>query len=50
MILNLTDLSSIKPALEKLKLHTSMIDVAYLNAGMMSPPTSSKIKQGYELQ
>jgi retinol dehydrogenase-12 len=50
MILDLADLPSIKPAVEKLKLDASKIDVAFLNAGVMSPPAGSKTKQGYEQQ
>lgn len=50
VLLDLADLPSIKPAIEKLKQQTTRLDVAFFNAGVMVPPRESKTKQGYELQ
>ncbi|PVI00641.1 NAD(P)-binding protein [Periconia macrospinosa] len=50
VVLDLADLPSIKPAIDGIKRDAIKIDTAFLNAGVMSPPSGSKTKQGYELQ
>jgi retinol dehydrogenase-12 len=50
LVLDLSDLSTIKPAVEKLQQQVTKIDVVFLNAGVMSPPSGSTTTQGYELQ
>lgn len=47
---DLSDLSSIKPAVDKIKSMFHEIHFTILNAGVMQPPNGSKTKQGYELQ
>jgi len=50
VIMDLADLPSIKPAIDGMKRDAIQIDAAFLNAGVMNPPSGSKTKQGYELQ
>jgi retinol dehydrogenase-12 len=50
LILDLGDLPTIKPAVQKLEQQISKIDAIFLNAGVMTPPTGSKTSQGYDLQ
>ncbi|KAI5966450.1 uncharacterized protein KGF55_000759 [Candida pseudojiufengensis] len=47
---DLSDLTTIKPAVEKFLNKESRLDLIIHNAGVMTPPTGSKSKQGYELQ
>ncbi|KAK9463427.1 uncharacterized protein V1516DRAFT_24141 [Lipomyces oligophaga] len=48
--IDLSDLTTIKPAVEKLLPTIDRLDVAWYNAGVMIPPSGSLSKQGYELQ
>ena len=48
--LDLADLSTIKPAAEKLKKQERRLDVLTLNAGVMFPPVGSLSAQNHELQ
>ncbi|EMG50399.1 hypothetical protein SBY92_000259 [Candida maltosa Xu316] len=48
--LDLSDLTSIKPAVEEFLSKESRVDIIINNAGVMTPPVGSKTKQGYELQ
>lgn len=47
---DLSDLTTIKPATEKIFKAVKKLDGALLNAGVMEPPAGSLTKQGYELQ
>jgi retinol dehydrogenase-12 len=50
MILDLSDLATIKPAVQKLLLQVTKIDAVFLNAGIMTPPKGWKTTQGYDIQ
>jgi retinol dehydrogenase-12 len=50
LILDLGDLPTIKPAVQKLEGQATKIDAVFLNAGVMRPPAGSKTVQDYELQ
>jgi retinol dehydrogenase-12 len=50
VLLDLADLPTIKPAVEKFKATSSRLDLLMNNAGVMSPPKGSKTIQGFELQ
>ncbi|KAE9372737.1 short-chain dehydrogenase [Stipitochalara longipes BDJ] len=50
VVLDLADLPTIKPAVEKFVASSSRLDLLMNNAGVMSPPKGSKSKQGFELQ
>ncbi|KAI1196080.1 NAD(P)-binding protein [Nemania serpens] len=50
LILDLSDLSTIKPAVEKFLARQPRLDVLVNNAGVMIPPKGSVDAQGYELQ
>lgn len=50
VIMDLADLPTIKPAVEKFLASASRLDLLMNNAGTMSPPKGSKTKQGFELQ
>ncbi|EGW31398.1 uncharacterized protein SPAPADRAFT_61963 [Spathaspora passalidarum NRRL Y-27907] len=47
---DLSDLETIKPAVQKFLSQESRLDLIIHNAGVMTPPVGSKSKQGYELQ
>ncbi|KAI5955430.1 hypothetical protein CANMA_004610 [Candida margitis] len=47
---DLSDLTSIKPAVEEFLKKENRLDIIINNAGVMMPPRGSKTKQGYELQ
>ncbi|KAI5958300.1 hypothetical protein KGF57_002655 [Candida theae] len=47
---DLGDLTSIKPAVEKFLKQEDRLDIIINNAGVMMPPQGAKTKQGYELQ
>jgi retinol dehydrogenase-12 len=49
-ILDLSDLPTIKPAVQKFQEQDKKIDAVFLNAGVMTPPAGSTTTQGYELQ
>jgi NAD(P)-dependent dehydrogenase (short-subunit alcohol dehydrogenase family) len=49
-LLDLADLPTIKPAVEKFKASSFRLHLLMNNAGVMSPPKGSKTKQGFELQ
>jgi retinol dehydrogenase-12 len=48
--LDLADLPTIKPAVEKFTASSTRLDLLMNNAGVMAPPKGSKTKQGFELQ
>ncbi|KAK9484057.1 hypothetical protein V1527DRAFT_484308 [Lipomyces starkeyi] len=48
--LDLNDLTTIKPAAQELLAKVNRLDIAWYNAGVMTPPVGSKTAQGYELQ
>ncbi|KAK9490770.1 hypothetical protein V1508DRAFT_359414 [Lipomyces doorenjongii] len=48
--LDLSDLTTIKPAAQELLAKVNRLDIAWYNAGVMTPPAGSKTAQGYELQ
>ncbi|KAH0271636.1 NAD(P)-binding protein, partial [Aureobasidium melanogenum] len=50
MHVDLADLTTIKPGVEKFLAQESRLDVLTNNAGVMTPPSGSKTAQGYELQ
>ncbi len=50
MPLDLSDLATIKPAVEAFTSRENRLDVLTNNAGVMMPPPYSKDTQGYELQ
>ncbi|KAK9322289.1 hypothetical protein V1517DRAFT_291846 [Lipomyces orientalis] len=50
LYLDLSDLTTIKPAAQELLSKVDRLDVVWYNAGVMVPPVGSKTKQGYELQ
>jgi NAD(P)-dependent dehydrogenase (short-subunit alcohol dehydrogenase family) len=50
LLLDLSDLPTIKVAVEELEKQISKLDAVFLNAGVMMPPTGSVTTQGYELQ
>ncbi|KAK7203666.1 hypothetical protein BZA70DRAFT_283103 [Myxozyma melibiosi] len=50
LCIDLADLTTIKPAVEKMLENVKRLDVVWYNAGVMVPPAGSKTKQGYELQ
>jgi retinol dehydrogenase-12 len=50
LLLDLSDLPTIKVAVEELEKQVSKLDAVFLNAGVMMPPTGSVTTQGYELQ
>jgi retinol dehydrogenase-12 len=50
LILDLADLATIKPAIQKLQKEITRLDAVFLNAGVMTPPKGSKTVQNYELQ
>ncbi|CCG22185.1 hypothetical protein CORT_0B04770 [Candida orthopsilosis Co 90-125] len=47
---DLSDLTTIKPAVEEFLKKENRLDIIINNAGVMMPPQGSKTKQGYELQ
>lgn len=47
---DLSDLTSIKPAVEEFLNLENRLDIIIHNAGVMTPPVGSETKQGYELQ
>ncbi|KAG4417857.1 hypothetical protein IFR04_008994 [Cadophora malorum] len=49
LILDLTDLTSVKPAVESFAAQESKLDVLWNNAGIGSAPVGTKTKQGYEV-
>jgi retinol dehydrogenase 12 len=49
LILDLSDLTTIKPAVQNLEHQIETIDAVFLNAGIMTPPAGSKTVQGFEL-
>ncbi|KAH7321729.1 hypothetical protein BKA65DRAFT_482177 [Rhexocercosporidium sp. MPI-PUGE-AT-0058] len=49
LVIDLSDLTTIKPAVEKFASQESKLDVLWNNAGIGSAPVGSKTKQGYEL-
>lgn len=48
--LDLGDLSTIKPTADEFMAKESLLNVLWLNAGVMVPPQGSKTVQGHELQ
>ncbi|KAJ6120150.1 short-chain dehydrogenase [Penicillium sp. IBT 18751x] len=50
LLLDLTDLTSIKASAENFKAQESRLDVLVNNAGVMFPPKGSKTIQGHDLQ
>lgn len=50
LVLDLSNLPTIKPAVDSLTRQISSIDVLFLNAGVMTPPPGSKTAQGHDLQ
>lgn len=50
MILDLGDLPTIRPAVQKLQEQFMRIDALFLNAGIMTPPPGWKTTQGYDIQ
>ncbi|KAH0372771.1 NAD(P)-binding protein, partial [Aureobasidium melanogenum] len=50
MHVDLADLTTIKPGVEKFLAQEERLDVLTNNAGVMTPPSGSKTAQGYELQ
>ncbi|KAF7518173.1 hypothetical protein G7054_g13546 [Neopestalotiopsis clavispora] len=49
ILLDLSDLSSIKPAVDKFMSQEQQLNVLFHNAGVMNTPADSKSKQGHEL-
>ena len=49
-VADLSDLSTIKPAVTTFLSQEYRLDVLFLNAGIMTPPASSKTAQGYDLE
>jgi retinol dehydrogenase-12 len=49
-VVDLADLKTIKPAVEKFTLETSRLDVLFQNAAVMTPPAGSKSVDGYDLE
>lgn len=47
---DLSDLETVKPAVEEFLHKEKRLDIVIHNAGVMTPPYGSKTKQGYELQ
>ncbi|KAI5969532.1 hypothetical protein CANMA_001423 [Candida margitis] len=47
---DLSDLTTVKPAVEKFLAKEDRVDIIINNAGVMMPPQGAKAKQGYELQ
>lgn len=47
---DLSDLTTIKSAVEEINSKINELNIVILNAGVMLPPTGSVTKQGYELQ
>lgn len=50
LILDLSDLQTIKPAVQELQRQVTKIDAVFLNAGVMTPPPGAVTVQGYDLQ
>ncbi|KAF4965485.1 hypothetical protein FSARC_6718 [Fusarium sarcochroum] len=50
LCIDLSDLASIRPAVQHFRDRESRLDGLVLNAGVMTPPDGSKTKQGHELQ
>ncbi|KAK9466508.1 hypothetical protein V1512DRAFT_263765 [Lipomyces arxii] len=50
VLMDLADLTTIKPAVEELLSKTTKLDSVWYNAGVMMPPEGSKTVQDYELQ
>jgi retinol dehydrogenase-12 len=50
LLVDLGDLSSIKPAVKELEQRVKKLDAVFFNAGVMTPPAGSKTTQGYDLQ
>ncbi|EFX02980.1 short chain dehydrogenase reductase [Grosmannia clavigera kw1407] len=48
--LDLSDLSTVKPAVEAFKETEDKLDVLFNNAGVMIPPEDKKTAQGYDMQ
>ncbi|KAF2656202.1 short-chain dehydrogenase [Lophiostoma macrostomum CBS 122681] len=49
-VADLSDLTTIKPAVTTFLSQEHRLDVLFLNAGIMTPPASSKTTQGYDLE
>ncbi|KAH7393399.1 hypothetical protein BKA64DRAFT_86433 [Cadophora sp. MPI-SDFR-AT-0126] len=49
LVIDLSDLATIKPAVERFAAQETKLDVLWNNAGVGSVPVGSKTKQGYEL-
>jgi retinol dehydrogenase-12 len=50
VVVDLADLTTVKPAVEKFSSEQSRLDALFLNAGIMTPPAGSKSKQSYDLE
>jgi retinol dehydrogenase-12 len=50
LVIDLADLSTIKPAVKKFASQQPRLDALFLNAGIMTPPAGSKTEQGYDLE
>jgi len=50
MVVDLADLSTIKPGVQQFTAQQSRLDALFLNAGVMTPPAGSKSTQGYDLE
>ncbi|OCL14214.1 NAD(P)-binding protein [Glonium stellatum] len=50
LILDLSNLTTIKPAVQELEQQVTKIDAVFFNAGVMTPPKGSKTTQGYDMQ
>lgn len=50
VVLDLSDLETVAPAMDKFLAQESHLHVAWMNAGVMNVPKGSRTKQGYELQ
>jgi retinol dehydrogenase-12 len=50
LVVDLADLSTIKPAVERFMRQAPRLDALFLNAGIMTPPAGSKTEQGHDLE
>jgi len=50
LLLDLNDLTTIKPAVETFRARESRLDVLVNNAGVMFPPKGTKTEQGHDMQ
>ena len=50
LLLDLNDLNTVKPAVNKFRSQEKRLDILWNNAGVMVPPQGSKTAQGYEMQ